>query len=275
MSSRNNFLSLVKGLIIGISSLVASLSSGSIMYSLSFYHNFIEGVHNIFKKENKKLYLFVIPCLIGIICGLLGGPHIISYFLKNYYNHTIIFFIGVLTGGLILNYRNSDIVTNKKNIFIFLISFVLVIALYYLITNYLNFILPTSIIIRSLIGLLIGLTILIPGIPLSSYMVSLNKYDYIKELVQDFNITGLFSLIIFILAIIIGIIITSKVLFVLFKKYTNTISLIYLSLLLSSILILIINLKTITFSFSYIFTLLLTFLWGYILAIKLEDENDK
>lgn len=275
MSSRNSFLSLIKGLIIGISSLISSLSSGSIMYSLSFYNNFIEGINNIFKKHNKKFYLFVMPSLIGIICGLIGGPHLIDYFLTNYYNHTLFLFIGILIGGFIVNYRSSDIVTSKKNIILFITVIFIILVLNYIIINYFNIILPSSIVIRTLIGLLIGFTILIPGIPLSSYMVTLNKYDYIKELVSDFNFTNILSLVLFILAIIIGIIITSKIIYILFKKYNNTISIIYLSLILSSIIILIINLKSFTYSFAYIFTLLLSFLWGYILAIKLEDENDK
>lgn len=275
MSSRNNFLSLVKGLIIGISSLISSLSSGSVMASLSFYHNFIDGVNNIFKKNNKKFYLFVMPCLIGIIAGLLGGPHVINYFLSNFYNHTIVLFIGLLIGGFIINYRNPNIKFNIKNILIFLFSFILVIILYFVLSNYLNFILPSSIIIRFLIGLLMGLTILIPGIPISSYMVSLNKYDYIKELVLDFNFNNVITLILFVFGIIIGIILASKLLYYLFNKYNSFISILYLGLILSSIVILIINFKSITFSFSYLFTLLLSFLWGYILAIKLEDENDK
>ena len=275
MRLKDSFLSLVKGGIIGVSSLIPSLSSGSVMKSLSVYDNFIKGISNIFKKNNRLLYLVVIPLLIGIIAGLLGGLNIVNFFLTKYPNQTLFLFIGLIFGGIKLNYRDSSLKLNLKNIISFILITIFLVLIYVLITHNVSFILPSNTFLKFLIGLFIGLTIIIPGIPLSSYTISLNKYDYLNSMLTSFSINNLLSIILFSLGIIIGIILISKLINYLNTKYKTHISLVFLSFLLVSIIILILNIKNFSFTFTSIFLSILSFLWGYVLAINLEKENDK
>ena len=275
MRLKDSFLSLVKGGIIGVSSLIPSLSSGSVMKSLSVYDNFIKGISNIFKKNNRLLYLVVIPLLIGIIAGLLGGLNIVNFFLTKYPNQTLFLFIGLIFGGIKLNYRDSSLKLNLKNIISFILITIFLVLIYVLITHNVSFILPSNTFLKFLIGLFIGLTIIIPGIPLSSYTISLNKYDYLNSMLTSFSINNLLSIILFSLGIIIGIILISKLINYLNTKYKTHISLVFLSFLLVSIVILILNIKNFSFTFTSIFLSILSFLWGYVLAINLEKENDK
>lgn len=275
MRLKDSFLSLIKGGIIGISSLIPFLSSGSVMKSLSVYNNFIEGISNILKKKNKKLYLIVIPILIGILGGLLGGVNVVSYFLEKFPNQTILLFIGLILGGIKLNYKNSSLKINIKNFIFFLLIIVSLLFFYILITKHISFILPSNILIKFILGLFIGFTIIIPGLPISSFTMSLNKYDYLSSMISDFNFINISSIVLFILGIIIGIILIVRIISVLTENYNSTMSLIFLSLLVISVIILLLNIKSFSFSFSNIFTCLLAFLWGYILAINLERENDK
>ena len=67
MEKKDGFLSVVKGFIIGIGSLVPGISSSSIMISLSSYEEFIKSLVNPFKKKDKALFLITIPLIIGII----------------------------------------------------------------------------------------------------------------------------------------------------------------------------------------------------------------
>ena len=273
MKLTDSFLSLIKGCIIGISSLIPSLSSGSVMKSLNVYENFIEAINNIFKPNNKKLYLIAIPLLIGILGGLLGGFNVIDYFYKKFPNQTLFLFIGLLFGGLKLSYKSINKKINIKNIIFCILLICFLLLTYLILTKHLSLTLPDNYLSKFLIGLFIGITIIIPGLPLSSYTISLNKYDYLTNMISSFSISNLISIILFSIGIIIGIIIISKIIYILLNKYKKIISLIMISLLIVSISILIINLEKFIISFNHIFTCLLSFLWGYLLAVNLEKEK--
>ena len=275
MRLRDSFLSLVKGGFVGISSLIPSLSSGSVMFSISIYHNFIEGISNIFKKDNKKLYLFVIPFLVGLLAGCLGGFNVINYFYSKFPNQTIFLFVGLLIGGIKLGFKNSKLKPSIKNTSLILLIAIVLSLFYILFISNLNISFPPGNLFKFLIALLIGITILIPGIPISSYTVSLNKYNDFSYLVMNFSLNNLVSIIIFITGIIIGIFLVAKILHYLFSKYNKITMLVFISLVISSIVVLIYNINSFTLSFSNIFTSILTFLWGYIFAINLERENDR
>ncbi len=275
MKLTDSFLSLVKGGIVGISSLIPSLSSGSVMKSLNVYENFIEAISNILKPNNKKLYLIAIPLLIGILGGLLGGYNVIDYFYKKFPNQTLFLFIGLIFGGIKISYKQVDNKINIKKILICIIVTCLLITIYFLLTKYISFTLPNNYLFKLLTGLFIGITIIIPGIPISSFTMSLNKYDYLTNMTSSLSLTNIISISLFSIGIIIGIILISKIIYILLKKYKKVISILVLSFLLASIIILILDLNRIILSFNHIFTCLLSFLWGYLLAINLEKENDR
>lgn len=274
MKLKDGFLSFVEGSIIGISSLIPNLSSGSVMYSLNIYNHFVEGVSKLFKKNNKKLYLIVIPIFLGLLAGIIGGVHIISYGLKHFSNQIIFLFVGLLIGGFKINYKKAKIKLNTKSFIVFLLLLIVLVSIYFLL-RYIKVSLLGNVFLKFIFGLILGLTSLIPGIPISSYLLSFDKYNSLSKVINFSSFTGAFGFVLFIFGLALGIVLISKLIYYLLKKHKYKINFVLLSLLIGSIIILLFNINSFIFNFKHIFTCLLSFLWGYILALNVETENDR
>lgn len=266
MRLRDTFLSLIKGAIVGISSLIPGISSGSILVSLGAYADTTEGIGNLFKKNNRKLFLVVIPIFLGLLAGLFGGQRVVNYFLDNYKVQTIFLFIGLIAGGYRLIIRS--ICSKKKsaiykNIGLFLIVFTLIILVQLLFFNNINLKVNNEI-TSLLFGLLSGVILLIPGLNLTSNEILRANYN-----IFDFNFL---IIILFLIGAFIGVVVVCNIIYRILLKKPKFIMLIISSALTASIVIAILQIDKFTPSFVNIFTTILAFLWGYILAKNLENE---
>ena len=272
MEKKDGFLSLVKGFITGIGSLIPGISSGSIIISLNSYENFVKSLANLFKKKDKTLYLITIPLILGIIIGLLAGSHLISYFLTKYKPQTIFLFIGLIAGGYMLIIKKEKIKPTKSLIIIFLAVFILSILGFILITNNKilnvpNYLMPIS------VGIITALSIVVPAFSASTFYLLLDKYEYvINSLKTASSISDLLVIVVFILSLLLALILISKLIYYLIKKYRAYAYTIICALMASSVVIAILEVGHFTINFVNIFTSILTFLWGYLLAKNVEKE---
>lgn len=163
MKLKDGFVSFIKGIIIGFSVLVQGVASGAIFFSLNIYNDFVEAISKIFNKDNRKLFLIVIPALLGILAALIGGGHLVEYFISNYKPQTIFLFIGIMAGGYRLIIKRGELKINTGNTILFILTFALLFFLYFAFDrNSLNI---SNMYINSIIlGFLGGFTLLIPGV---------------------------------------------------------------------------------------------------------------
>ncbi len=278
MQKKDSFISIIKGVITGIASLISGVSPASCIVSLSSYENFITGLSSIFKKEpnkkikeeNKKILLLVtISIFIGIVLGLLAGGNLINYFIGKYRSQTIFLFVGMITGGLTLIIKNKKITNIKKQIPVFVISLVLVFSLYFLLMNY-DISIPKGVLpIAS--GFITSLMILVPGISLSYVYILLDKYSYIVSFSLS-NIKDVLVVLMFVVVFILSLVLIAKLISILLNKYKEKCYSVICSLLILSIVAMILEVGKFTVSFVNIFTTILAFLWGYLLAKNIEKE---
>ena len=280
MQKKDGFVSIIKGFITGIASLVPGVSPSSCIVSFSSYENFTKGLSSVLKKEknketkqeNRKILLLVtIPIIIGIIIGLIAGNHLIEYFLWKYRSQTIFLFVGVITGGLTLTIKKNKNKKLKTTIPIFLITLVISFVIYFILSKQ-KITIPT-IILPTVSGLLTAIIILIPSISLSYIYSLLDRYNYIVSSALSLsNIKDVLVVLAFIVVLILSLILIAKLISYLLKKHKEVCYSVICALMILSIVVMILKVGKFTISFVNIFTTILAFLWGYLLAKNVEKE---
>lgn len=280
MQKKDGFVSIIKGFITGIASLVPGVSPASCIVSFSSYENFTKGLSSVLKKEknketkqeNRKILLLVtIPIIIGIIIGLIAGNHLIEYFLGKYRSQTIFLFVGVITGGLTLTIKKNKNKKLKTTIPIFLITLVISFVIYFILSKQ-KITIPT-IILPTVSGLLTAIIILIPSISLSYIYSLLDRYNYIVSSALSLsNIKDVLVVLTFIVVLILSLILIAKLISYLLKKHKEVCYSVICALMILSIVVMILKVGRFTISFVNIFTTILAFLWGYLLAKNVEKE---
>ena len=280
MQKKDGFVSIIKGFITGIASLVPGVSPSSCIVSFSSYENFTKGLSSVLKKEknketkqeNRKILLLVtIPIIIGIIIGLIAGNHLIEYFLGKYRPQTIFLFVGVITGGLILTIKKNKSKKLKATIPTFLITLVISFVIYFILSKQ-KITIPT-IILPTVSGLLTAIIILIPSISLSYIYSLLDRYNYIVSSALSLsNIKDVLVVLTFIVVLILSLILIAKLISCVLKKHKEVCYSVICALMILSIVVMILKVGRFTISFVNIFTTILAFLWGYLLAKNVENE---
>ena len=265
------FLSLLKGGLVGIFGLVPGASIGSLLLCFNSYNDATEGFSKILNKNNKKRVLICLPLIIGVILGLLAGFNFIKILTAKYLAQTVFFVVGLLVGGYILLLVNSKTKRSLKSILIIIVTFIVFVTIYVL-YNQFNLNIPNNILNIILIGLTLGVTFILPGTSASSYLLISQKYNHIVNLFSSTSLVNILLIALLIISFIIGIIISSKIIFNIYKKHKKIFLPLFEGLLLASIAIIILQIESFTFDFVNIFTTILTFLWGYILAKNIVKE---
>lgn len=217
----------IKGFIIGVANIIPGVSGGTLAITLGIYEKLIGVISHFFKniKENLK---FIIPIGIGAVLSILLLSKVINFCLDKYTLATILFFIGFILGGIpLLHKKVKGNYRNISNIIIFLLTFGFVIILSILkgegkvsfdgldVLGYIKIF---------LVGIVAAATMIIPGVSGSFVLMLLGYYKPIIDTISSltkFSDLGQNILILlpFGVGIIIGIVVISKVLEYLFKKF--------------------------------------------------------
>ena len=217
----------IKGFLIGVANIIPGVSGGTLAITLGIYEKLIGAISHFFKnlKENIK---FIIPIGIGAVLSILLLSRVISFCLDKYTLATILFFIGLILGGIpLLNKKIKGHYKNVSNIIIFLLSFGFVIALSILkgenVVSFENMNIINYIMLF-LVGVVAAATMIIPGVSGSFVLMLLGYYkpivDTIGALTKFNNIwQNIMILVPFGIGVLVGIVAISKLLEFLFKKY--------------------------------------------------------
>ena len=217
----------IKGFLIGVANIIPGVSGGTLAITLGIYEKLIGAISHFFKnlKENIK---FIIPIGIGAVLSILLLSRVISFCLKEYTLATILFFIGLILGGIpLLNKKIKGHYKNVSNIIIFLLSFGFVIVLSVLkgenVVSFSNMNIINYIMLF-LVGVVAAATMIIPGVSGSFVLMLLGYYkpivDTIGALTKFNNIwQNIMILVPFGIGVLVGIVAISKLLEFLFKKY--------------------------------------------------------
>lgn len=232
---KESILLVIKGFIMGIANIIPGVSGGTLAIILGIYEKFIGALSHFFKnfKENIKFLALV---FLGIGISLITMSHFIDFSFKNFPIPTTLFFVGLVIGGIPLLYNKVKGKKEKKQIsswIIFAITFMIVIfmALFDKIfgtvgtVDFVNMNL-FGYILLFFVGAIVAATMIIPGVSGSLVLMLLGYYypiiNLIKELTQFNNLgNNLIIAIVFGIGVLVGIVLISRLIEYLFKKFES------------------------------------------------------
>lgn len=280
MSLRESFLSFIKGAIIGIANIIPGVSGGTLAVSLGLYELLLDAIGNFFSNV-KKNFNILLPIILGAAAGILAAGKLVSFALSNYKAQTIIFFVGLIFGGISLITKKVKGKLSVSNAIIFLIIFAGVILFNFSSIGGKIVSLENISFIQGLllipIGFIAGGTMVVPGISGSFVLMILGYYESIINTIADltnFSLLGhnILVLLPFGIGVILGIVLIAKAISYMLKKHEVKTYFGIIGFVLSSIVVLVLQIDSFTFDFKNIFTCILMFLWGYLLAGAIEKE---
>lgn len=239
---KNIIINLLKGIVIGIGKIIPGVSGAVIAISLGVYEKGLEAITKI-NKENIK---FLINIGSGIVISIILFSKLILYFMNNYYLPTMLLFIGLIIGGTFELKKNIKF-DRKIDIVILLISIILM----YLISTLEkspqnNVILQMNLhtyIKMIFAGILDAFATVFPGISGTALLMLYGCYNTIMMAISNVLQPGLIVFNLFVLTsygsgMLIGIIMFSKIITYLFKKYSKQTSIFILGISVSTIFVL-------------------------------------
>jgi len=233
----------IKGFIIGIGKIIPGISGAMIAVSFGVYDRMIEAITHFFD-DTKNNFKFLLVLGMGIVLSIVCFSNIVSYFLNNNYLVTMMFFIGLITGGTYEYSRNIDYSFRDILIILFVVFLMMFISLgsfnneYVIKGNYIDY-------LMFFIGGVIEIfASLVPGISGTALMMLMGIYDKILVLLSNvMNVSYVIDNIIIYISygfgMVVSFIFCSLVISYLLKKYRRLFDTIIVGLSISSIMLLI------------------------------------
>lgn len=273
-------INFIKGFILGIANVIPGVSGGTMAVSMGLYELILSSIGNFFK-DIKGNFIKLLPIILGILVAIVSTSKLVTYALTNYKAQTLCLFIGLIFGGVSLIMRKIKGKGSKTNYLIFFVIFFFVISLNFLKTGLIEISFTNMGIIDYLLLLLIGFiassAMVIPGISGSFILMVLGYYDkiiYTVSTITDFSKLGsnLLILVPFGIGVIIGIVFMAKLITNLIKKHETKTYFAIMGFVLSSVVVLLLQLTDFKFTFVNIATSLFALCWGYMLARAIDKE---
>lgn len=273
-------INFIKGFILGIANVIPGVSGGTMAVSMGLYELILSSIGNFFK-DIKGNFIKLLPIILGILVAIVSTSKLVTYALTNYKAQTLCLFIGLIFGGVSLIIRKIKGKGSKTNYLIFFVIFFFVISLNFLKTGLIEISFANMGIIDYLLLLLIGFiassAMVIPGISGSFILMVLGYYDkiiYTVSTITDFSKLGsnLLILVPFGIGVIIGIVFMAKLITNLIKKYETKTYFAIMGFVLSSVVVLLLQLTDFKFTFINVATSLFALCWGYMLARAIDKE---
>lgn len=237
-------IKIIQGMMIGIGSITPGVSGSMIANSFNIYEELIDAL-NMFSKKPIKAVLGIWEYLVGVVLGFLVGGIFISQLLKVIPLYITIFFVGLIFGSL------PDILKEERNtkikwyhILIVLIAIGLVLLLLLLepinISNITGFKLY---VVYALIGFLISVPLIIPGLSGATVLMVLGLYSYFTNTLSDlvFTLTNLdfggffntfTSLLVMVISAFIGLLLIAKLIKYIIDNHKSSFNMAIIGLLL-------------------------------------------
>lgn len=273
-------INFIKGFILGIANVIPGVSGGTMAVSMGLYELILSSIGNFFK-DIKGNFIKLLPIILGILVSIVSTSKLVTYALTNYKAQTLCLFIGLIFGGVSLIMKKIKGKGSKINYLIFFIVFFFVISLNFLKTGLIEISFTNMGIIDYLLLLVMGFiassAMVIPGISGSFILMVLGYYDkiiYTVSTITDFSKLGsnLLILVPFGIGVIIGIVFMAKLITNLIKKYETKTYFAIMGFVLSSIVVLLLQLTDFKFTFINVATSLFALCWGYMLARAIDKE---
>lgn len=215
-------MNFIKGILIGVSMMIPGLSGGSCAMVLKIYERIMDSICNII---NIKNILFIFKIGLGILCGIcLFSFALYKFTLNTYFRYLVIFIILINIFMLLKEFSKFK----KRYILLCIVSFLSM----YSLKNLSTFELDLNLLTYLLIGLILAISLILPGLGGSYVLYILNLYDRLNNALVTFDFLFLTLLS---LSTLIGMLLSSNIINKILKKDKFLIYSVVIGLLLGGI----------------------------------------
>ncbi len=229
-------LNALKGVAIGIATIIPGVSGGTIAFITGIYEELMESIGSFFKnKEKRKQYfVFLLTIVVAAGIGIVLFNQLLRYLLENHHQATYLFFFGLIAGSIPLILKaHHDMKFSLPRGLSLVLGAALVIGLIlisgdkgeatrqFTVTHTIaGFIQVTPIDWKyalwiAFCGILAAGSMIIPGFSGSALMVTMGEYANISYFIDQFMIVPLFFLGV---GSVIGILLIARLIDVALKK---------------------------------------------------------
>lgn len=281
---------LMVGAAMGVANIIPGVSGGTIAVVFGIYEQLMEALGNFYLDKQKRLeYVrFLAVLFLGSVLAIVGLAQLLSWCFENYPLATVYFFIGLILGSIpVVLKTHDDMKANIGRVAAFLISFVFVIVLAVMqdgsdsaksvfdhtifgFADYLFYFLSGAIAASAMIipGVSGSFILLLLGIywnvlsSLSGLTSTLFEQGFIAEMRVRLYLLGSLGI-----GVVIGILLISKLMSWLLKKYPAPTFYAILGLIIGSIYQILSGVD-----FQYNFPALITMIIGIIISLKFGKD---
>lgn len=275
------------GIAVGIANIIPGVSGGTMMVIFDLFDKLTYSISDLFKRKTttrKQSFIYIMKVLIGVAVGLIAFAKILGFTLKNLEAETVFWFMGLILFSIPIIVK-KEMKNQKFSILFFLIGIALIGILEYFNLKGVNNSLDDtsgfmSFLVMIGLGAIGGATMIFPGISGSMILLVLGKYELIRSYIDKVTTldTDIFiKLAIFGIGVLIGIVVSAKVLSKLLRTHKGKTMSLILGFIIASAIILPLNIEgPITFTTEKICGLIVSFVLGGIVIYylnKLEKNN--
>jgi len=274
-----NIKLLIEGFIIGIGKIIPGVSGAMFAMMFGVYEKAVSIISDLRKLKGNFKFMFLLG--ISVLIAILCGSKVINFCLDKYYLWTMLFFIGMMSSGIKPLFKNIEGKKVTRNNILVALFVVIILAIMSCInvagiTKSMDKNVFTVLIIFAC-GMLDAVGTVIPGVCGTALLIMVGYYDkVISSLSNLLTLTNmsetLFVLIPFVIGLIIGIILVSKLITYLFKRYNTTVYCSIIGFAISSTIILLVKVFMVPFTIYELLIGILLFIFGFILTYIIENK---
>lgn len=224
----------LKGILVGGTMLVPGVSGGSMAMILGIYDRLVSSVSS-FRKEKRKNALFLTLFSLGGLLGMLLLARPILWLIEQYPMPMMYFFLGAVAGGVPLILRQADVRKISWTALVYVAVGLLAVCLFALLPSG-DFqpsmeAGPMSFFLLMLSGFIAAVALVLPGISVSYLLLLMGLYDETMRAIGELYLPFLIPLG---MGLLLGIVLTTKLLERAMSKYPQPTYLIILGFVLGS-----------------------------------------
>ena len=280
-------IDIIKGALIGVANVIPGVSGGTLAVSTGEYERIINAINNI-RKDFKQSVKTLWPFVVGIILGIVALAFVITFLLDNHPVPTTAGFIGLVLGGVPILYSKikdekikwTHIVSFIFTLAIIIVPVVIAVNTEAVTTMELNFI---NVLILVMLGVISAAAMVVPGVSGSMILMMLGYYNFVIGTIKDtisslihveMNgfLSGVLVMIPFAIGVLLGIIIITKIIALVLKRWPNASTWGILGLVVASPFAIIVKLGAVVLTPEIIIASIITFTIGYFISSKLGKE---
>lgn len=214
----------LKGVFIGMANVIPGVSGGTIAAITGLYDDLVSAFGEFFRTGWKRNLAYLIPVILGVIAGFLLLAQFIDVALEQYPEVTLLFFTGLIAGSVPYLIKRAGASRFRVRYLVPLIIAFVLLAWMGLVERpaatppMTDFTTLTALVVfgSAIIG---SIAMVVPGLSGSFLFLLMGVYSTITRIAADFNLP---LLLVFVAGTVIGIVIASKLIAWLLRRYHAT-----------------------------------------------------